>query len=129
MVPAQSNYDVAKHTTDELLFPVPEAFGLRAFAEGITRSILEDRVRIAMMYAVHFQRPKSINSTQQATRGAEIRQLSRARRARPGCVHSTPPPPPAVEALRRRGDRLASDGDAVRPTPPSDKVCCTHTFE
>ncbi|KAF7328936.1 hypothetical protein MVEN_02523500 [Mycena venus] len=49
MVPAQSNYDVAKHTTDELLFPVPETFGLRSFFEGLTRSLLEDIVRVAMM--------------------------------------------------------------------------------
>jgi len=49
MVPAQSNHDVAKHTTDELLFMVPETLGLRSFFEGITRSLLEDRVRIAMM--------------------------------------------------------------------------------
>ncbi|KAJ7475119.1 hypothetical protein B0H11DRAFT_2034174 [Mycena galericulata] len=49
MVPAQTNHDVAKHTTDELLFMVPEAFGLRSFFEGLTGSLLEDRVRIAMM--------------------------------------------------------------------------------
>ncbi|KAJ7117921.1 hypothetical protein C8R43DRAFT_1036904 [Mycena crocata] len=49
MVPAQTNHDVAKHTTGELLFMVPQAFGLRSFFEGITGSLLEDRVRIAMM--------------------------------------------------------------------------------
>ncbi|KAJ6602380.1 hypothetical protein DFH09DRAFT_1124747 [Mycena vulgaris] len=49
MVPAQTNYDVANHTTDELLFMVPHKFGLRSFFEGITRSLLEDKVRIAMM--------------------------------------------------------------------------------
>ncbi|KAJ7119562.1 hypothetical protein C8R44DRAFT_982262 [Mycena epipterygia] len=49
MVPAQTNHDVAKHTTAELLFMVPEAFGLRSFFEGITVSLLEERVRIAMM--------------------------------------------------------------------------------
>ncbi|KAF8147796.1 hypothetical protein K438DRAFT_1779889 [Mycena galopus ATCC 62051] len=49
MVPAQSNHDVAKHTLDELLFMVPETFGMHSFLEGISRSLLEDRVRIAMM--------------------------------------------------------------------------------
>ncbi|KAJ7902790.1 hypothetical protein B0H14DRAFT_2667697 [Mycena olivaceomarginata] len=49
MVPVQSNHDVAKHTTDELLFMVPETLGLRSFFEGLTRSLLQDRTRIAMM--------------------------------------------------------------------------------
>ncbi|KAJ7186715.1 hypothetical protein C8R46DRAFT_1157924 [Mycena filopes] len=49
VVPAQSNHEVAKHTTNELLFMVPEAFGLRSFFEGLTRSVLDDRTRIAMM--------------------------------------------------------------------------------
>ncbi|KAJ7736736.1 hypothetical protein DFH07DRAFT_753360 [Mycena maculata] len=49
MIPAQSNHDVAKHTMNELLFAVPKSFGLRPFCEGIIRSLLEDRVRIAMM--------------------------------------------------------------------------------
>ncbi|KAJ7725936.1 hypothetical protein B0H16DRAFT_1593424 [Mycena metata] len=52
MRPAQSNHDVAMHTTNELLFMVPKAFGLRSFFEGLTRSVLEDRVRIAMMQPV-----------------------------------------------------------------------------
>ncbi|KAJ7471896.1 hypothetical protein FB451DRAFT_1251338 [Mycena latifolia] len=62
MVPAQTNHDVAKHTTNELLFMVPEKFGLRSFFEGITTSLLEDRVRIAMMqpeapkYAIYLVR-------------------------------------------------------------------------
>ncbi|KAJ7641459.1 hypothetical protein FB45DRAFT_976236 [Roridomyces roridus] len=49
MVPAQTNHEVANQTINELLFIVPHAFGLRRFAEGLTRSVLEDRVRIAMM--------------------------------------------------------------------------------
>ncbi|KAJ6482051.1 hypothetical protein C8R47DRAFT_582237 [Mycena vitilis] len=49
MIPAQSNYDVAKHTMDELLFMVPAALGLRSLVEGLTRSLLEDRTRIAMI--------------------------------------------------------------------------------
>ncbi|KAF7361341.1 hypothetical protein MSAN_01166800 [Mycena sanguinolenta] len=49
MIPAESNRDVAKHTMDELLFMVPQTFGMRSFAEGVTRSLLDDRTRIAMM--------------------------------------------------------------------------------
>ncbi|KAJ7622151.1 hypothetical protein FB45DRAFT_753621 [Roridomyces roridus] len=49
MVPAQTNHDVARCTTGELLFTVPHAFGLRRFLEGFSRALLEDRVRIAMM--------------------------------------------------------------------------------
>ncbi|KAJ7302244.1 hypothetical protein DFH08DRAFT_989573 [Mycena albidolilacea] len=49
MVPAQSNHDVAKYTMDEILFMVPETLGLRSFFEGITRCLLQDRTRIAMM--------------------------------------------------------------------------------
>ncbi|KAJ7611171.1 hypothetical protein FB45DRAFT_993325 [Roridomyces roridus] len=49
MLPAESNHSVAVHTTGELLFPIPRIFGLRAFAEGMVRGVLEDRVRIAML--------------------------------------------------------------------------------
>ncbi|TFK38424.1 hypothetical protein BDQ12DRAFT_111542 [Crucibulum laeve] len=49
MVPAQSNKEVAKHTTDELLATVPESLGLKHFAEGITVCLLDETVRIAMM--------------------------------------------------------------------------------
>lgn len=49
MVPAETNYHVAQHTTNELLFMVPDKFGLRSFCEGITAALLEDRVRVAMM--------------------------------------------------------------------------------
>ncbi|KAJ7618734.1 hypothetical protein FB45DRAFT_981213 [Roridomyces roridus] len=45
MVPAQTNQIVAKHTIDELLFAVPHSFGLRHVAEGLARTLLEDRVR------------------------------------------------------------------------------------
>nr|GAT49597.1 predicted protein [Mycena chlorophos] len=49
MVPAESNRDLAQCTTDELLFAVPRIFGIRAFAEGLVRAVLDDRTRVAMM--------------------------------------------------------------------------------
>ncbi|KAJ7675434.1 hypothetical protein B0H17DRAFT_1080746 [Mycena rosella] len=49
MVPAQTSHDVANLTMGELLFMVPDRFGLRSFLEGIVTSLLKDRVRIAMM--------------------------------------------------------------------------------
>jgi hypothetical protein len=49
MVPADSNYKTARHTLAELLAAVPEAFGLKAFAEKIAICLMEDRVREAMM--------------------------------------------------------------------------------
>ncbi|KAJ7059215.1 hypothetical protein C8F01DRAFT_1146371 [Mycena amicta] len=50
ILPAESNRDVATYTTNELLFPVPHALGIRAFAEGFTRAMLDKPTRIAMMY-------------------------------------------------------------------------------
>jgi hypothetical protein len=47
MIPAESNRDVANYTTGELLFMVPTV--MRPFAERIIASLLEDRVRVAMM--------------------------------------------------------------------------------
>ncbi|KAJ7232708.1 hypothetical protein C8J57DRAFT_1383454 [Mycena rebaudengoi] len=47
MIPAKSNRDVANYTTGELLFMVPTV--MRPFAERIIASLLEDRVRIAMI--------------------------------------------------------------------------------
>lgn len=49
MVPAQSNKDVAKYTTDELLHMFPERFGIKRFFERISVCLLEDTVRLAMM--------------------------------------------------------------------------------
>ncbi|KAJ7059220.1 hypothetical protein C8F01DRAFT_1146409 [Mycena amicta] len=49
ILPAESNRDVARHTTNELLFPVPHVLGFRAFAEGFTRAMLDKPTRIAMM--------------------------------------------------------------------------------
>ncbi|KAF7303512.1 hypothetical protein MIND_00580300 [Mycena indigotica] len=49
MVPAESNRDVAEYTTGELLYPVPRVLGLRSFAEGFVRAMLDERTRVAMM--------------------------------------------------------------------------------
>ncbi|KAK1226004.1 hypothetical protein PQX77_000663 [Marasmius sp. AFHP31] len=50
MVPAQTNHDVANFTLEELIYVVPEAFGLKNFARKASIAILEDNVRIAMKY-------------------------------------------------------------------------------
>ncbi|KAG9225506.1 hypothetical protein CCMSSC00406_0003009 [Pleurotus cornucopiae] len=50
MLPAQSNSDVAVGTTNELLHAAPEAFGIKDFLRRITVCLLDERVRIAMMY-------------------------------------------------------------------------------
>ncbi|KAF9476142.1 hypothetical protein BDN70DRAFT_882785 [Pholiota conissans] len=50
MVPAETNREVAGYTLDELLSPVPNALGLKAFATSIVVSVLSDRTREAMMY-------------------------------------------------------------------------------
>ncbi|KAJ8462366.1 hypothetical protein ONZ45_g17963 [Pleurotus djamor] len=49
MVPAQSNHEVAVGTTEELLYALPEAFGLKNFARSVTACLLEDHVRDAML--------------------------------------------------------------------------------
>ena len=49
MVPATSNYEVARHTTDEMLFHVPEAFGIKSFVSRLEACVLDDRTRVAMM--------------------------------------------------------------------------------
>jgi len=53
MVPAQTNYDVAGYTTDELLFGCPERFGIKNFLRGVTVCLLDERVRISMMSVSH----------------------------------------------------------------------------
>ncbi|KAF5373142.1 hypothetical protein D9758_001537 [Tetrapyrgos nigripes] len=50
MIPAASNRFVANFTVAELLHVLPEKFGLRDLAERVGISLLDDRVRIAMMY-------------------------------------------------------------------------------
>jgi hypothetical protein len=50
MKPAISNRDLAGYTTNELLSTVPEALGLKNFGRRIIICLLEERVRVAMMY-------------------------------------------------------------------------------
>ena len=50
MVPDPINAEVASYTLDELLFAVPEAFGLKTLAQRISICLLEDPVRISMMF-------------------------------------------------------------------------------
>ena len=49
MIPAKVNHQVACYTMGELLSAVPEALGLKKFAENLSICLLEDRVREAMM--------------------------------------------------------------------------------
>ena len=49
MVPDPTNAEVASYTLDELLFAVPQAFGLKTFARRISICLLEDIVRVSMM--------------------------------------------------------------------------------
>ena len=50
MVPDPTNAMVASHTLNELLFAVPEAFGLKTFAQRISICLLDDIVRISMLF-------------------------------------------------------------------------------
>ena len=50
MVPDPVNAEVASYTLDELLFAVPEAFGLKTFAQRISICLLEDAVRVSMLF-------------------------------------------------------------------------------
>ena len=49
MVPHESNKEVAYHTTQELICAVPEGLGLKAFAERVVITLLDDRLRVAFM--------------------------------------------------------------------------------
>ena len=49
MVPDPINAEVASYTLNELLFAVPEAFGLKAFAQRISICLLDDAVRVSML--------------------------------------------------------------------------------
>src|SRR5882762_10159325 len=51
MYPTESNSKVARLTMEEIVYRAPEAFGLRALARRIAICFLDERVRIAMMYA------------------------------------------------------------------------------
>ena len=50
MIPAETNKEIAGHTVAELLSAVPIRFGLRSFAVRVALCLLEDRVRVGMMY-------------------------------------------------------------------------------
>ena len=50
MIPAETNKEVAGYTMTELLSAVPIRFGLRRFAVRVALCLLEDRVRIGMIY-------------------------------------------------------------------------------
>lgn len=50
MVPAQSNRAVADYTVDELLYPVPNILGLKAFGVRVVVSFLDTLTREATMY-------------------------------------------------------------------------------
>ncbi|KAF5347780.1 hypothetical protein D9756_010264 [Leucocoprinus leucothites] len=49
MVPDPINNEVANYTTEELLYPIPTAFGIRNWFDGLTVCMLDEPVRIAMM--------------------------------------------------------------------------------
>ena len=50
MVPDPINAEVASYTLDELLFAVPEALGLKTFAQRISICLLNDSVRVSMLF-------------------------------------------------------------------------------
>ncbi|KII95824.1 hypothetical protein PLICRDRAFT_48769 [Plicaturopsis crispa FD-325 SS-3] len=50
MVPAETNRDVASYTVEEMLYVVPEAFGIKALMRRLVICLLQPHVRIAMMY-------------------------------------------------------------------------------
>lgn len=47
--PAETNRDIASCTIEELIFIVPEAFGIKRFARRIVNCLVEDNFREAMM--------------------------------------------------------------------------------
>ena len=50
MIPAETNKEVAEYTMAALLSAVPICFGLRSFAVRAALRLLEDRVKVGMMY-------------------------------------------------------------------------------
>ena len=50
MVPDPLNAEVASYTLDELLFAVPEFLGLKTFAQRISICLIEDVVRVSMLF-------------------------------------------------------------------------------
>ncbi|KAJ3563637.1 hypothetical protein NP233_g8816 [Leucocoprinus birnbaumii] len=49
MAPNILNHEVAGYTTEELLYPVPTAFGIRNWVEGLTVCMLDEPARKAML--------------------------------------------------------------------------------
>jgi hypothetical protein len=49
MVPDPINRDVSSFTTEEFLYGIPEALGLKSLFRNLSICLLEDRVRLAMM--------------------------------------------------------------------------------
>ena len=50
MIPYETNKEVAGYTMAQLLSAVPIRFGLWSFAARVALCLLEDRVRVGMMY-------------------------------------------------------------------------------
>ncbi|EIM82611.1 uncharacterized protein STEHIDRAFT_63775 [Stereum hirsutum FP-91666 SS1] len=55
MIPRQSNHDLAEATTNELLGTVPNGLGLRTILRHVVWALLDERVRIAMMFPPQHQ--------------------------------------------------------------------------
>lgn len=49
MVPEETNKIIADGTIQELLYPVPNFFGLKQLGKSLVAAATEDRVRIGMM--------------------------------------------------------------------------------
>ncbi|PPQ67784.1 hypothetical protein CVT25_009088 [Psilocybe cyanescens] len=60
MVPAQSNHELAEYTLDELLSAVPRVLGLKTFGKRVAICLMDDRVRVAMMYP---EQPKLLQAS------------------------------------------------------------------
>lgn len=56
MVPADTNKEVAGHTIEELLSPVPESFGLKAFGRRIIICLMEDILRESTLYVLRISK-------------------------------------------------------------------------
>ena len=50
MIPAETNKEVAEYNMAALLSAVPIRFGLRSFAVRVALCLLEEWVRVGMMY-------------------------------------------------------------------------------
>lgn len=62
MVPADTNKEVAGLTVEELLGPVPETFGLKAFGKRIVICLMEDIVRESTSYVFRISNHRSNRS-------------------------------------------------------------------